>query len=91
MFITSQELSLEQPHYRISTTTIDHTYLYSRKNANQLLLTIYESVICFLTSFEKGSTMGLGNYANFQMNELPSIYNNISALHSGCSQEQPLF
>ena len=56
-----------------------------------MLLTIYESVICFLTSFEKGSTMGLGNYANFQMNELPGIYNNISALHSGCSQEQPLF
>ena len=35
--------------------------------------------------------MGLGNYANFQMDELPGIYNNISALHSGCSQEQPLF
>ncbi len=56
-----------------------------------MLLTIYESVICFLTSFEKGSTMGLGNYAKFQMDELPDIYNNISALHSGCSQEQPLF
>ena len=35
--------------------------------------------------------MGLGNYANLQTDGLPGIYNNISALHSGCSQEQPLF
>ena len=51
----------------------------------------HESLICFLTSSKNGSSMGLGNYANFQTNKLPSIYNNISALHSGCSQEQPLF
>lgn len=51
----------------------------------------HESLICFLTSSKNGSIMGLGNYANFQMDELPGIYNNISALHSGCSQEQPLF
>ena len=56
-----------------------------------MLLTIYESVICFLTSSKKGSTMGLGNYANLQTDGFPGIYNNISALHSGCSQEQPLF